>query len=639
MATERLEAILTLKDDFSDKMQKISEFSKRCKGEFERIEATISVNDNATGKIAKIMRKVKTIKSFNKYILISARDQASKKVKALIRKLRDIKPKAVALKIKDKASRVVGKLGQKLKTFVKKRWEARIGVKDKASSVLGKIRGLMAIISAGVVINATLKKGAELEQQTVSMQHFMGVGNKGKSTKELQSMTQEYIKQLRKNANETPFETGEVMKAGTRALTISGGKTDQSMRLVKLAEDMAASDPNKTIGDAIEALADAKMGEFERLKEFGYKGTKEDFDKAGGDFFKMKSKEGQTLDGLFGGLSAKQSKTSSGMVSTLKGQLGNVQQNIGTGILEGIKPTLGSMVGMFSSIGVEAGKGLGQKIGSGLSKTLQGGSKLIKSLNLDEILNSIQESLKPATDLFKDFFSHIQNNTPEAQGVMRVFGEVVKTVFVALKGPINVAGIIIRKVMGFIASHSKQIQSIIRALGNVWSAVWKIIGGVLKATWVIVEPILGFIVTAVSKIADVVNGVADAWNRWTNAAKNTPKPPGSGGGNSGGGNHGSSGGNRRRPGSSQTSRGAGTGTNGGLAFAVGKRRVPKNDYPARLHEGERVLTKNEANRLDSRSDHGVNIVIEKMIVREEADINKIVNSLVKHIKVAKAGGV
>ena len=57
---------------------------------------------------------------------------------------------------------------------------------------------------------------------------------------------------------------------------------------------------------------------------------------------------------------------------------------------------------------------------------------------------------------------------------------------------------------------------------------------------------------------------------------------------------------------------------------------------------EKILTKQEANRYDKgQSTQGVNIVVNGLTVREEADINKIANKLVKKINQSKmvyAGG-
>lgn len=115
-----------------------------------------------------------------------------------------------------------------------------------------------------------------------------------------------------------------------------------------------------------------------------------------------------------------------------------------------------------------------------------------------------------------------------------------------------------------------------------------------------------------------------------------------------------------------------------LGFAYGKNRVPYDDYPARLHQGERVLTRVQADQYDEqmgtrgipsramgtgviardntlinahqgeklltkqevnqRNDKSVTIekLADSIIVREDADIDKIVNMLVKRLKTVES---
>ena len=74
----------------------------------------------------------------------------------------------------------------------------------------------------------------------------------------------------------------------------------------------------------------------------------------------------------------------------------------------------------------------------------------------------------------------------------------------------------------------------------------------------------------------------------------------------------------------------------GKKSAWGTKRVVGNDVPYRLHDGERVLTRTEADRYDKgQNTQGVNIVINGLTVREEADINKIANKLVQKINQSK----
>lgn len=77
--------------------------------------------------------------------------------------------------------------------------------------------------------------------------------------------------------------------------------------------------------------------------------------------------------------------------------------------------------------------------------------------------------------------------------------------------------------------------------------------------------------------------------------------------------------------------------NGGYAY--GLTSVPYDNFPALLHQGERVLTASQARQQDSKTPVQVNIA--KMIVREEADINKLASELVSEIAKASInfGGV
>ncbi len=75
----------------------------------------------------------------------------------------------------------------------------------------------------------------------------------------------------------------------------------------------------------------------------------------------------------------------------------------------------------------------------------------------------------------------------------------------------------------------------------------------------------------------------------------------------------------------------------GGARAFGVNRVPYDNYPALLHQGERVLTANQARQMDNGSSAAnITINISGMTVREDADIDRIADALAQNLKVAKA---
>ncbi len=86
------------------------------------------------------------------------------------------------------------------------------------------------------------------------------------------------------------------------------------------------------------------MGEMERLKEFGFKGSKAEYDRVGGDLYKMKSINGKTLQQMYKGGAEKLSKSGSGLISTITGSLKSGLQDAGLGLVDRLKPELESMI-------------------------------------------------------------------------------------------------------------------------------------------------------------------------------------------------------------------------------------------------------------------------------------------------------
>ena len=69
-------------------------------------------------------------------------------------------------------------------------------------------------------------------------------------------------------------------------------------------------------------------------------------------------------------------------------------------------------------------------------------------------------------------------------------------------------------------------------------------------------------------------------------------------------------------------------------YAVGLPRVPYDNFPALLHEGERVLTANEARAMD-QTGGGVTIQVGELVVREEADVDRVAETLMAKLRLAR----
>lgn len=74
------------------------------------------------------------------------------------------------------------------------------------------------------------------------------------------------------------------------------------------------------------------------------------------------------------------------------------------------------------------------------------------------------------------------------------------------------------------------------------------------------------------------------------------------------------------------------------SFAVGLNRVPYNNFPALLHEDERVLTAREARNQDAGNDGKIVIEMYGTVIREEADIERVASELLDKLQMARLGG-
>ena len=79
---------------------------------------------------------------------------------------------------------------------------------------------------------------------------------------------------------------------------------------------------------------------------------------------------------------------------------------------------------------------------------------------------------------------------------------------------------------------------------------------------------------------------------------------------------------------------------GGKESATGLQRVPYNNFPAVLHEGERVLTAREARNYERMGGFGgITINMSGTVVREDADIERIGQAVLDRVIQAKVAGV
>ena len=473
------------------------------------ISAVISLKDNMSGTMREIRREQKQFQRELKKTKGDLRRAAKEKYTARLDATKaHTELKKLRTKFKDKRSRIVNVVAKtqmakekldKIKNTAKAvgRMSVKpvVALKDKASSMIGAIKSKLSAFRAPITIAVTalvtsVKSAMDLEKQQISVSHFMGVNNKDKSAAQISKMSANYTKALRKNANATPFTTDEVMKAGTRALQISKGSTKEAMKTLKLAEDMAALNPGKTVSDAMEALADADMGEMERLKEFGYKGSSTDDPK----------KTREELSKLYSGGSAKLAQSGAGAFSTMVGNLQTGLAEMGTGILQSLVPAMSGVTSMlqgalptFTAIGNAIGQGIGGAV---------------------SFLSSQMPVLQPIfQEVWQSVSSIIQTTAPiigqAIKALWPVFMGVFRVASVALNGISQVVSVVapyVKSAISAISPSLKNVGSVLTTVGNTFKRVFTSIMNIVKKAYNFVKPLIDGIGNALSSVTGFISG-------------------------------------------------------------------------------------------------------------------------------------
>ena len=274
------------------------------------------------------------------------------------------------------------------------------------------------------------------------------------------------------------------------------------------------------------------------------------------------------IDRRFGGGAGKLSESAKGKMSTATGKLSASLSQVGTVFLDPLATSFDKVSGL-----------------------------------IDSFTPKLVEVAEKAKETFGAFMQSEQANQ-----YMQIFKTVGETVFNAIKAVIDAVKPVVEKIFTFIGEHSTEISAIVKALGAIWNSVWKTVGVLLQGAWGTLNPILSLLLKALAKVSGAVETICSAWNKMVNLLK---KPINTavniskkifGGGDSEGNN------------------------------AFGSGRIARDGTVRTLHQGEKILTKQEANRYEKgQSSSGINIVVNGLTVREEADITKIANKLVQKI--------
>ncbi|PAL25472.1 tape measure protein [Sphingopyxis sp. GW247-27LB] len=209
----------------------------------------------------------------------------------------------------------------------------------------GQLAAATAALGAGAAIGGIISVTSKFEQFQIMLEGIEGSSEKAKAS----------MAWVRNFAKTTPYELDQVMEAFVQ---LKAYGIDPIGGALAAAGDAAAG-MSKPLMQAIEALADAQTGEFERLKEFGIRARVEGnrvaftYMKNGREIRREVAANAtamrDAITGIwsdrFGGMMERQSKTFSGMISNLKDGWTDFLLRVGqAGIFDKVKARVQSVL-------------------------------------------------------------------------------------------------------------------------------------------------------------------------------------------------------------------------------------------------------------------------------------------------------
>lgn len=247
--------------------------------------------------------------------------------------------------------------------------------------------------------------------------------------------------------------------------------------------------PGKTVGDAMEALADMNIGEMARLTEFGVKASSEDDPKA----------VQKQLETMYSGGAGKLADSGAGLLSTITGKLKSNISDIGKSMLEPLKPVMTNVIGFIDQVTPKMLE-FGNKIGEGLGKGITWITENMPTIQpiFSNIFGAIQtvvttvvpiigQALVALGPVFTGILSIVSFNMQGIAGVVKAVGPVVGNIINALK-PVF-----------------KNVGSSLESMGKIFKSVFDGIKNVVEKAYNFVKPLIDGIGNAVSGISGAVS--------------------------------------------------------------------------------------------------------------------------------------
>lgn len=248
------------------------------------------------------------------------------------------------------------------------------------------------VIAGAFAVDKLLEFGSAVIQTTSEFERFEAVLTNTLGSK---SQAQKALRDITEFASKTPFSVLELTDSFVRLANQGFKPTTNEMR--KLGD--LASSTGKQFDQLAEAVIDAQVGEFERLKEFGIRA----------------SKEGDKVTFTFKGVK-KQVDFTAQSIQDYVLSLGDVEGV--SGAMDSISKTLGGQISNLGDSFDSLKYALGQELKPVLEDTIS---------SMSSLLNKTTEFLE--TGGLKTFFGNlISAINPVAGGLVKIEGDVQKVV-------------------------------------------------------------------------------------------------------------------------------------------------------------------------------------------------------------------
>jgi hypothetical protein len=257
-------------------------------------------------------------------------------------------------------------------------WKEKL-VKAGAKVAMGILSAFMKVVKlmfqplkllshTAQLVTASIKGAAAMERNVLSVEHLIAANNKGLPAEAVKKRAADYMKTYRSSPELASFDSEEVQKAGTRAVGIAMGDTSEASNLLRLAGDMAAVTPGKSLEDALDALAELKKGEADAMEDFGFQTTESKIKAAGKNMGKVTSRNGVALSDMFAGGGKKAGESAEGLWTSITNALKDGIGDMGRKTLDALKPELKNWAAFLRSDGFQKMLTAGSELLSGLAQ-------------------------------------------------------------------------------------------------------------------------------------------------------------------------------------------------------------------------------------------------------------------------------